>query len=289
MGRKIGIFGVAASPMEREQAAAHFPPALEIWAVNEAHRHMPEGLKVARMFQLHVRDWRESERRFRYSNGVELPPDLDPNCFGRDNAHVEYLRTCGVPVYGQIQWDDIPTSVRYPFEAVTEAVGIPLPPNGTKRLWATSSFGYMAALLLTEHGAPVPGMGHRFRAEDTVEAVYLSAIELPLGTNRERLWEWPNFAYYLGLMQGLGIEVVLPPEGTSLLSAPHYALDGHPYPQEADHWWDPGRAGMVVDGDDGTYRLGTWSPAEYAPTLEQLRASAAVIHERIAKLEAECL
>ena len=263
MGRKIGIFGVAASPMEKEQATAHFPPDLEIWAVNEAHRHMPEGLKVARMFQLHVRDWREAERRYRYSNGRELPPGLDPGCFGRDNAHIEYLRTCDVPVYMQDHYDEIPTSVRYPFEVVTEAVGIPLPPNGTKRLWATSSFGYMAALLLMEHLDAVrknidlyPG------AVPSVTSVYLSSVELAMGTQRERGWEWPNFAYYLGVMQGLGIKVILPPTGTSLLSAPHYALDGHPYPQECDHWWDPGYRGVVVDRDDGTYRLGTYTPPE---------------------------
>ena len=256
MGRNIGIFGVAASPLEKEQAAAHFPSDLEVWAVNEAHRHMPADIKIARMFQLHVRDWRESERRYLYSNGKDLPPGVDPDCFGRDNAHVEYLRTCGVPVYGQQVWPDIPTSVRYPFEEVTEAVGIPLPPKGVKRLWATSSFGYMAALLLTEH-----------RNGDPVSAIYLAGVELPTGSERERAWEWPNFAYYLGLMTGGGIKVVLQ-RGSALLSAPHYALGGHPFPQEADHWWAPGYA-LVIPDDDGTYYLGTWTEPKLEATAKE--------------------
>lgn len=244
MGRKIGIFGVAASALEKEQMQDTFPPDLEAWVVNEAHRHLPSGIRPACVFQLHVRDWREAERRYLHSNGDCLPPGLDPDCFGRDNAHVEYLRTCGVPVYGQRQWPDIPTSVRYPFEEVEDAVGIPLPPHGNKRLWATSSFGYMVALLLMEH----------LRGE-CVEAVYLYGVELPDGTSRERLWEWPNLAYYLGLMVGLGIKLALPPTGTFLLSAPHYALDGHPYPEEADHWWAPGPRAIVNDGE--TYHLGS--------------------------------
>ena len=249
MSRRICIFGGAVRP----GAVAEIPDDAEIFCVNEMHCHL-EGRKPSRVFQLHVRNWRERERRY-LEGGAEgtLPDHLDADCFGRNQEHVEYLRTCGVPVYGQQVWDDIPTSVRYPFEAVTEAVGIPLPPDGNKRLWATSSFGYMAALAIAEHGVFIGQVGEI----GPIEELICIGIELPTGTQRERLWEWPNFAYYLGLATGLGIKVVLPSSGTSLLSAPHYALGGHPYPQEADHWWMPGYPGIIFDPDDGVYRLGT--------------------------------
>lgn len=273
MSRKVCLFGGA---IRDESVLAEIPDDAEIWAVNEMHRHLGDR-KPSRVFQMHVRDWREREREYLLggAKGV-LPGSLGHDCFGRNEEHVTYLRTCGVPVYGQQVWPDIPTSVRYPFEQVTEAVGIPLPPSGNKRLWATSSFGYMAALLLTEHKTcerhieveamdhtdstgRVIAQGHRIRSvsEQSVEELICIGIELPTGTNREKLWEWPNFAYYLGLATGLGITVTLPSSGTSLLSAPHYALGGHPYPMEADHWHYPGHAGVVVDEEDGVYRLGT--------------------------------
>lgn len=211
--------------------------ATEFWCANESHRSVDVP---SRIFQVHPRDWRERERRFLYKN--DLPEGVDPDCFGRNTEHVEYLRTCGVPVICQQRWDDIPTSEVYPFAAVRGAVGIPLPPNGLKRLWATSTFGYMAALALTEH---LNG--------DRIAKLGLAGIELPKGTDRERKWEWPNLAYYLGLAVGCGIEIVLPRCGTTLLSAPLYAIDNHPQPGDMDHWWGPGE--IVVTKEDDVWGL----------------------------------
>ena len=260
--RRVCFLGTASNPVEEDRVLAE---ALELWCVNESHRWLPMGRSPARVFQMHVRDWRESERR--YLNGGRLPGGRDHNCFGRDRAHVEYLRTCGVPVYCQRAWPDIPTCVVYPFEAVAAAVGIDLPPFGARRLWATSSFGYMAALLLTEHLQALQADAETAKELD-ISAVpsdasqaacelHLRGVELPIGTWRERIWEWPNLAYYLGLATGLGIRIVLPESGSSLLSAPHYAIDGHPNVMEADHWWVPGTPTRIYDLDGGYYRLGT--------------------------------
>ena len=213
------------------------PDDIEIWSANEAYTVLPEGRKPDRIFQLHPRDWREAERTF-------LRHTVEHDCFGRDAAHVEYLRTCGVTVYGQQVWDDIPTSVRYPFEEVTAAVGVPLPPDGKRRLWATSTWGYMAALLLCEGWMQA-------------DELWLYGVELPRGTSREARWEWPNLAYYLGMMAARGIKIVLPDFGSGLLSAPHYALDGNPKVWYPDHWWTPG-AGTVRESDGVRY----WGPME---------------------------
>lgn len=272
--RRICFLGTASHSIEQDQILGMrdtLPADAEIWVVNEAHTGLPEGRKPSRVFQMHVRDWRESERR--YLNGGRLPKGRHHNCFGRDRAHVEYLRTCGVPVYCQRQWPDIPTCVVYPFDRVRDAVGIPLPPYAIERLWATSSFGYMAALLLAEHLQAVAGDADVLRSLDrpvdrrdsqAVEELILLGVELPIGTMRERLWEWPNLAYYLGMMRGMGIDVNLPRQGSSLLSAPHYAIDGHPHAGEADHWWVPGHAGVIYDEGDSCYRLGNAAHAYHA-------------------------
>ena len=220
------------------------PEDMEIWVVNEAHRRLSPARPPSRVFQMHPRDWRESERTY-LNGGHRLPADRDYGCFGRNAQHVAYLRTCGVPVYGQQWWADIPTSVAYPFQEVTEALGIPLPPEGIKRLWAASSWGYMGALLLTEH-----------LAGQTVAEWMLWGAELPLGSPRERVWEWPNLAYYLGIARGLGIALRLPDAGTSLLSAPLYAVGGQPHPGQADHWFLSGEGAIVNDG--ATLHLGTY-------------------------------
>ncbi len=219
------------------------PDGAEVWVANEAHRKLGDR-QPARVFQLHPRDWRESERQ--YLAGGELPEGLDVGCFGRNWGHAEYLRTCGVPVVMQQQWDDIPTCEVYPFEVVTASVGIPLPPDGVRRLWATSTFGYMAALLLAEHlnGRPVAELA-------------LRGIELPLGSWRERTWEWPNLAYYLGMAVGQGVAINLSPDGSSLLSGPHYAIGGRPHPGDPDHWWSHGDAHIIADPESGAWRIGS--------------------------------
>ena len=250
MTRRIAIVGLASANLDPLLLAQRRGEDIEVWTANEAERVIPAGLTVNRVFQMHVRDWREAERA--YLNGGTLPQRLDPDCFGRNNEHVEYLRTCGVPVYGQREWTDIPTSVVYPFERVRQAVGVSLPPIGDLRLWATSTFGYMIALLLTE--------GITFPRTQAVSELMLYGIELPLGTQRERLWEWPNLAYYLGMARGMGITVTLPQEGTSLLSGPHYALNGRPYPRDVDHWFATGPAAVIAEGD--VIRLGTWREPE---------------------------
>ena len=244
-GRSVLILGVQSLPEEKMQSFWALPQMadMEVSVVNEAHRNLPEGRQASRVFQMHPRDWREAERR--YLNHGALPFNVDPDCFGRNKEHIEYLQKCGVSVYGQQVWPDIPTSVCYPFELVTEQVGIHLPPHGEQRLWATSSFAYMIALLITEH-----------LLGEKVRELRLFSVELPLGTWRERTWEWPCFAYYLGLAKGLGIDVLLPLDGSSLLSAPHYALEGRPLPGDPDHWFAPSPATIIED--DGVYRLGAY-------------------------------
>ena len=208
-------------------------PGVKFWAANEAiSKPYPGGL--GRAFQLHPRNWREAERRF--LNGGELPDGCDPDCFGRSAAHVEALRACQVPVYCLEKWADISNAVVYPRSAVVQTLSVPTPDG---ELYATSTFGYMVALALFEHITQSPAIAE----------IRLAGMELAIGTARERSWEWPNLAFYLGMAHGLGIKITLPPGGTSILNAPLYAVDGPFLPEDPDHWW--GAAGPLRLDEDG--------------------------------------
>ena len=236
MGRTILIFGF--HPLSRAWAEDQ-PGDVEIWVANEAN--LCFSGPVARIFQLHPRDWREKERRWMFGR---LPKALNRQCFGRNRAHVDWLRGCGVPVYSQRVWPDIPTCVRYPFEAVTDAVGIPMPPSGAKKLYATNSFGYMMALALLEHLE-----GHM------IDEIRFAGVELTSGSLRERIWEMPNLAYYMGLAQGWGIRLAFAPTGTTLLNAPPYAL-GYPNFASPDFWGQADRPlSFQLDENTGFYEV----------------------------------
>lgn len=227
---------VGTHPLNRDWAL-EMEPGVEFWAANEAgSMPLPGGAHY--VFQLHPRDWREAERRF--LNGGELPAGIDPNCFGRSAAHVEMLRASTVPVYCQADWADIPNARIYPFDEVGELLGVP--PDG--RLWATSTFGYMLALALYQH-----------TYGPKIAEIRLAGVELPIGTMRERVWEWPNLAYYLGVAAGWGIKISLPPTGSSLMNAPLYAVESPFVPNDPDHWWSPAGSLGLVEIDDGRYGL----------------------------------
>ncbi len=195
------------------------PRRVEIWVPNEGHRHFP---RYDRIFQMHPRRWREGERMLGYGtlDRPQLPLERDHNCFGRDVAHVASLRAATVPVYCQQVWRDIPQSIAYPFKAVTKAFGVPFPPSYRKRLYVTSTFGYMVALACLEH-----------QQGQTVSEIRVGGVELYDG--REGRWEKPNLFYWLGIAQGMGIKIGLPPMGTSVLNAPLYAIEG-PFPGSVD-------------------------------------------------------
>lgn len=264
MSREIAILG---GHPHSATDGSDLPERVELWCANETHRGLVR--EPARVFQLHPPHWREEERLF--LNGGVLPKGVDEGCFGRNTEHLDYLASIGeraivqsVLVRDRLRARcllngaraGIPLPTVYPFEPVTEAVGIPLPPHGRKRFWATSTFGYMLALAITEH-TEFEGAGYRGASRpEYIARIHIYGVELPLGSQRERLWEWPNLAYYLGLARGLGIEIVLPENGTSLLSAPHYALDSHPQVGDCDHWWMPGKADVIQDIEEGVYRLG---------------------------------
>lgn len=241
----------------------------EIWSANDAFLLLNEANLPAlqRVFNLHPRNWREDERRAEF--GGQPPPGRDLDCFGRSVAYVQRLRGLNVPIYSLECWADIPASVAFPRQAVeAELSAHGYLPKGhcVTSSWdyiyyATSSWGHMMALLITEHllalsgGARTPEAGARISDGSLVpqetQELRLAGVELGVGSMRERLWEHPCLTYWLGVVAALGIKVVLPPFGGSLLTAPVYGYDGPFRHSDIDHWATCGLPISLVEDENG--------------------------------------
>ncbi len=111
--------------------------------------------------------------------------------------HVGGLRMAKVPVYMLEAHPDIPMSVRYPMEAITELVG---KATGKTTPYLESSIAYMLALAILELK---PG-----------DRVGIWGVDLHCTT--EYGYQRPNTEYLIGLARGKGIKVYIPPQAALL-------------------------------------------------------------------------
>ena len=108
--------------------------------------------------------------------------------------HVGGLRMAKVPVYMLEKHDDIPMSVKYPFEEVTQLIGKTV--SGTPYL--ESSIAYMVALAIYEK----------------VDRIGIWGVDLHCKS--EYAYQRPNLEYLIGLARGKGIKVYIPPQSALL-------------------------------------------------------------------------
>ena len=174
--RSVAIVGFAKPSRE---LANQEPKEVEVWGLNTGHEFLT---RYDRWFQLHPKNWKG-------------PETLD--LFGRDPIHLEFLKTCAVPVYMQHKDERIPTSIEYPLQAVCESVG-----TG----YFTSSVAYMIGLALHEK----------------VDEIKLFGVNA--SSSFEYFKQKACIEYLLGLAKGRGIKVTLTPD-CPLLKAPLYATD----------------------------------------------------------------
>jgi len=186
MPRKVCLAGF--SSLSREWANQQ-PDDVEVWGMNEAHKFLK---RFTRWYQLHPRNWREHEKGH----------DRQKNCFGRGLEHVLFLQRSPVPVYMRQVFEDIPQSMPYPLQRVIDTFGY----------YITSSPSFMLAHAVLEH-----------RDGQAIEEIRLAGIELALGN--EYYHQRPNFEYLCGWARALGIKILTPPMGCSLLAAPMYSFD----------------------------------------------------------------
>lgn len=109
-----------------------------------------------------------------------------------DGRYLAFLRSVSVPVYMAEAYPDIPASVAYPIGPVIDMIG---------RNYLASSVAYMLALAI---------------AEDVDE---IGIWGVAMAHHSEYAHQRPNMDWLIGLAEGRGIPVYLPP-GCPLASCP---------------------------------------------------------------------
>lgn len=170
MGRSICIVGYA--PETRDLANSQ-PADVELWGMNVNHKFMK---RWDRWFQLHPPVWQG--RPF----------------YGRSLEHMEFLKTCGVPLFMRHPNTEFPTARPYPLEQVYKNIG---------RRYLSSTVANMLGLALFEG----------------VDEIKLYGVNL--GSNTEYVGQRPCIEWLLGLAEGRGIKVDVP-DASPLLSGLEY-------------------------------------------------------------------
>jgi hypothetical protein len=126
----------------------------------------------SRWFEIHSRDVYEADKK-------------------RTSDHIYALRAMTVPVYMHQHYDDIPMSVPYPLQAIAQA--FPNPGAGG-RPYLTNSIAYMLALAIAEGFQEIGVFG------------------VDMAHDSEYQQQRPSCEYFIGIAQGRGIKVTIPPD-----------------------------------------------------------------------------
>lgn len=158
---------------------------------------------------------------------------------------------CPVPTYTIEAWPEMRQWVRYPLDTIVGSLRLP-------HAAFCSSMAYMMVLAIYEGFSEIALLG----------------IQLQAGHLRERLAEYPNLAYWVGVAEGRGITVTIPPS-SGLLQFPYRY--GYDYEAErrwgrllAQEWALAARYGVLDDGDlDPTARPPSADTPPLTPIEEQ--------------------
>lgn len=181
---------VGLSPTTRENVANE-PPGVEIWSLNQGHSVFSDTVmqRMTRWFQVHP--WEAMSRR------------QDPEKF-----HIEWLQSCQIPVYLEQERPDVPSGIRYPYEAVCATIG--------SNYFATNSLCYMTALAIHEGFKAIKIYGCDMGPKDVSDG-----------------YARPCMEFLLGIAVGKGINIWVSEECTLLtgdlyarnVPVPSYALE----------------------------------------------------------------
>ena len=167
----------------------------EIWSLNEAYDlrmptdgsspwEAPRKEGRLRWFEIHIREGEYDGNPFLHSRN-------------QSNEHAAKMAALGVTVYMQKHWDDIPQSIPYPLEAITQKYS----------RYFTNSISWMIALAIEEGFTEIGLFG------------------VDMATTTEYGYERPSCEYILGWVRALGIRLVMPDECDLLKSAFLYGFE----------------------------------------------------------------
>jgi hypothetical protein len=154
--RIVVLAGTATSSRD----LVHQQPAdAEVWGLNASYTWMP---RWSRWFEMHDRD------RYHHIQG----------------EHLDWLRAQTCPIYMPRRYEDIPASVAYPLEWVTQ--------GGRFRPLLTSSIAYMIALAVAEG----------------FDEIRFAGIDMAMDS--EYAYQRAACEYWIGVAEALGRKVVIP-------------------------------------------------------------------------------
>jgi hypothetical protein len=102
----------------------------------------------------------------------------------RHDEHVKWLQEATIPIYMHKHYDDIPNSIEYPLEEITEKFGT----------YFTNTISFMIALALLQ--------GYK--------VIHVYGVNMAVDS--EYAYERPSCEYFVGLARGMGAEVFLHPD-----------------------------------------------------------------------------
>lgn len=169
---KVAILGFT----ETWRLAPFQDPDFEIWGLNELYMFIP---RWDRWFEIHDRAIYQNDRN-------------------RTHEHILRLQQMTCPIYMQQHWDDIPASVPYPLQAMSQMFPNPCP---EALPYYNNSISYMLALAIAEG----------------FKEIHIYGVDMSHDT--EYMNQRPSCEYFIGIAQGMGIKLYIPSEA-DLLKTP---------------------------------------------------------------------
>ena len=120
--------------------------------------------------------------------------------------HHGFLKSCSVPLYMQKHYEEFPSSIAFPKDEIMkffDEKGY----KGSK--YFTNSISWFIALAIMEGFKTV------------------SVYGIDMATDSEYGWQRPSCEYWIGLAEGMGIEVIVPPSSDLLKCTQLYAFENN--------------------------------------------------------------
>jgi hypothetical protein len=197
--KKLCILGMA--PSWRE-APFDKPEEYEIWALNDmwkVSKEMP-AFRADRWFEIH---------------DLSTPSKSDPK-------HRAFLQSLRIPVYTYKHYADIPCSVAFPFDDITDALRA-MGYSGSH--YFTNQVTWMLAYAL------MMGDFEEVMVNGVARRVYVPAYEqidvygVDMAASGEYQAQRPSCEYIIGVMEGLGCKVFIPQTSDLLKATQLYAKE----------------------------------------------------------------
>ena len=212
-------------------------PSWIIVGLNQLYRHMP---RADVWYDIHL-NWEQD------------------NVDGTD--HEGWIKSCGIPVFMSDPPKQFPTAVRYPVERLIQKHGID---------YFTSTVSFMIAWAIDCIDMKVADTGNAY----SDYSIGVFGIDLIVGTEYEV--QKACVEYWLGIAEGRGIKIVLPPQSALLKQVYRYGYEKAP---------DTGIIGLIEIQKRAAELQGT--KEKLLPVMHGLNGGVQMLRDLKAKAEAD--